>query len=464
MHPIELAEVYSRCGLAVKDILDIFSCNSDCGFSGCNPDFFVSKELRAYQLEFLKTRERVVILNWSRQIGKSTALAFWALLRATFRPNHTVCVFSNTVKNAEEILFKIEDFIKKDESCFLNYRLRRSRIEFANGSRIVVLAAAARTARGYSGDVILDEFAFYQSPADLFGAVQPIISSNKDFRLVVSSTPASGGGSFFETLCNSKMYRVLTCSRTRAYYEFGVPVFSERDGKNITPEQAERDAVDKQAYRAAYELDFSAVRLRPVFNEDEVFNCAKSGRLVHLSDVTRPSDFVYVGIDVGGSGDRTVAWALSAGYKTQEVISFETGDIADQVNLFLRWCGSAKKIAIDATGVGAGFADMLSRRFRREVFPIHFSSRFRNRGTKMAMPFALTYFLKKNFEKISLPDNVLVFNDLLLPSYGEQQRIVTRRELGSHCDFYWALALANFGGMNTDRSILGRDMFAVSIP
>ena len=82
----------------------------------------------------------------------------------------------------------------------------------------------------------------------------------------------------------------------------------------------------------------------------------------------------------------------------------------------------------------------------------------------MAMPFALTYFLKKNFEKISLPDNVLVFNDLLLPSYGENQKIVTRRELGSHCDFYWALALANFGGMNTDRSILGRDMFAVTTP
>lgn len=464
MHPIELAEVYSRCGLSVKDILDIYSCDSDCGFSCCNSDFFIPKKFRGYQLDFLQTTERVVILNWSRQIGKSTALAFWALLRATFRPNHTVCVFSNTVKNAEEILFKIEDFIKKDESCFLNYRLRRSRIEFANGSRIVVLAAAARTARGYSGDVILDEFAFYQSPADLFGAVQPIISSNKDFRLVVSSTPASGAGSFFETLCNSKMYRVLTCSRTRAYYEFGVPVYSERDGKNITPEQAERDAVDKQSYRAAYELDFSAVKLRPVFSEDEVFGAAKSGRLVDSREVTSPSDFAYVGIDVGGSGDRTVAWALSTGYKTQEVLTIESGDIAEQVNLFLRWCGGAKKITIDATGVGAGFADMLSRRFRREVFPIHFSSRFRNRGTKMAMPFALTYFLKKNFEKISLPDNVLVFNDLLLPSYGDNQKIVSRRELGSHCDFYWALALANFGGMNADRSILGRDMFAVTTP
>lgn len=457
MHSVEIAEVFSSCFSAadsVGSLLSVFDSGVDCGFSQINSDAFKPKRFRPYQEEFLFCPDRVVVLNWSRQIGKSLSLAFWALCRCVFRPNHTVCIFSNTVKNAEEILFKVEDFIRSEDLLVFSYILRKSRIEFANGSRIVVLAASARTARGYSGDVVLDEFAFYQSPPDVFGAVQPIISSNQDFRMVISSTPAFGSGSFFETLCNSRQYRVFSCSRSHAYSAYGVPVFSDKTGEPITPEQAEQEAIDKRAYRAAYELDFSAVGRRSVFSEEDVFLSRKAGGVSLSHSVDRPQTYVYIGVDVGRTGDRSVAWALSGDYQTQDVLILDPGELTDQVNLFLRWCAGAKKIAIDSTGVGAGFSDLLRRKFRREIMPVHFSSKFRQKGAKMAMPFALTFYLKKNWDKISIPDNPFIHNDLLIPLYGDKEQIITKRELGSHCDFYWALALANFAGMMTDRSIL----------
>lgn len=454
MHSVELAAVLSQCfdDADPKKLMTSFSNGDDCGFTKVNPQSFRVKLFRGYQEDFIFSVDRVVILNWARQIGKSTALSYWAMCRALFRPGHTVCVFSNTVKNGEEILFKIEDFIKVEEDKMVNYVLRRGRIEFGNGSRVVVLAASARTARGYSGDVILDEFAFYRCPGDLFGAVQPIISSDESFKMVVSSTPALEGGSFFETLCKNSGYRVFNCSRSEAYKRFGVPVYSEIDGRLITPEEAERESLDKAVYRASYELDFGVVRQRPVFTLADIREAPKSGEL----GFNGLKNAVFVGIDVGRSGDKTVAWGLSADYATAGCVVLQSAGIADQVNELLSCLGTVRKLAVDATGVGAGFADLLRRRFRREILPVHFGGKYRSRGVMMAMPFALTFFLKKNWKKVSIPDNPLIFNDLLIPQYGDGEKILTRRELGSHCDYFWALALANYAGMVSDRSISGR--------
>jgi hypothetical protein len=99
MHSVEIAEVFSLCFSAadsVGSLLSVFDSGVDCGFSKINADAFKPKLFRPYQEEFLFCPDRVVVLNWSRQIGKSLSLAFWALCRCVFFGRIILCAFLAT--------------------------------------------------------------------------------------------------------------------------------------------------------------------------------------------------------------------------------------------------------------------------------------------------------------------------------------------------------------------------------
>ena len=69
-------------------------------------------------------------------------------------------------------------------------------IRFGNGSRIIVLAANPDTARGYTGDVVLDEFAFHKDSQAIFTAVYRQVSLGYSMRIL--STPNGQQGKFYE--------------------------------------------------------------------------------------------------------------------------------------------------------------------------------------------------------------------------------------------------------------------------
>jgi len=75
---------------------------------------------------------------------------------------------------------------------------RRLEVEFPNGSRITALPASPDTARGFSGSVILDEFAFHQDSRAIWGALFPVISAGHKIRVI--STPNGKGNKFYELM------------------------------------------------------------------------------------------------------------------------------------------------------------------------------------------------------------------------------------------------------------------------
>ena len=121
------------------------------------------------------------MLHWSRQIGKSFVLAAWAVDRLLDRPGRLVTVLSNSRENGAEFVAKCAEvcrlngteFESVDKSPGLRFQNMRMEVRIrAKGKmgRIKVLAANPRTARGFSGDLILDEFAFHEdSDGDLGG-------------------------------------------------------------------------------------------------------------------------------------------------------------------------------------------------------------------------------------------------------------------------------------------------------
>ena len=65
-----------------------------------------------------------------------------------------------------------------------------------NRSRIIGLPANPDTARGYTGHIVLDEFAFHGDARKIYAACFPIIT--RGYSIEVISTPNGTGGKFYE--------------------------------------------------------------------------------------------------------------------------------------------------------------------------------------------------------------------------------------------------------------------------
>ena len=64
-------------------------------------------QFREYQLPVFHDNETgVLVLHWSRQIGKSFTLAAWAVDRLLTRPGRLVTVLSNSKDNGAEFALK----------------------------------------------------------------------------------------------------------------------------------------------------------------------------------------------------------------------------------------------------------------------------------------------------------------------------------------------------------------------
>ena len=84
--------------------------------------------------------------------------------------------------------------------------------------RIKVLAANPRTARGFSGDLILDEFAFHEDSAAIWEAAEPIISSNPDFLCRILSTGNGRRNMFYQLISEGRIkYRRIRRSDAWAH-------------------------------------------------------------------------------------------------------------------------------------------------------------------------------------------------------------------------------------------------------
>src|ERR1051325_11898875 len=148
---------------------------------------------RPYQLEaYLDRTNGLEVWMWGRQTGKSFTLAAWAVSRLMQRPGRLVTILSNSLSNGAELnhkcaqiaqlhtrLFQQADLSSALQFDCMNYETRISII--GQTGRIKILPSNPPTARGFSGDLILDEFAFHENSAAIWEAAEPILSANPDY-------------------------------------------------------------------------------------------------------------------------------------------------------------------------------------------------------------------------------------------------------------------------------------------
>jgi len=169
------------------------------------PELLNATILRPYQIRWTNDQARFAIAVKSAQIGFSTATAAWAVRRCLRMPRRTVVFLSRSERQSRELAEKAKQWLEGYHGVAAQYLPDRAfegtsalqhEIRFPNGSRIIVLAANPDTARGYTGDVVLDEFAFHQDSQSIFTAVYRQVSLGYSMRVL--STPNGPQGKFYE--------------------------------------------------------------------------------------------------------------------------------------------------------------------------------------------------------------------------------------------------------------------------
>jgi hypothetical protein len=157
----------------------------------------VGLEPDPWQVRLLRSDAPRVLMNVSRQAGKSTAAAVVGLHRALYHAGSLVLVLAPAERQAKETFGKMARFYHALGHPIPADSYRKLGLALANGSRIEALPGTEKTIRGFSGvDLLLvDEASRIED--GLYHAVRPMLATSGG-RLVLLSTPAGRRGVFFE--------------------------------------------------------------------------------------------------------------------------------------------------------------------------------------------------------------------------------------------------------------------------
>ena len=165
-------------------------------------------ELYDYQKEIIKKSEKTrnVIVNTSRQAGKTTTAVVLILHYILFNEHKTVALLANKGDAAREILDRIkiafEALPKWIQQGVIEWN--KGSVEFENGCKILAAATSSSAIRGKSVSFLyIDETAFVENWDTFFASVFPTISSGETTKIILTSTP-NGLNHFYKTIEGAK--------------------------------------------------------------------------------------------------------------------------------------------------------------------------------------------------------------------------------------------------------------------
>jgi phage FluMu gp28-like protein len=335
-----------------------------------------------------------------------------------------------------------------DTRFFKNLSTKQLEIVLPGGVRIIGLPANPQTARGFTGDVLLDEFAMHAFDHEIWAAMFPTLLRG-DGELDVASTP-KGRGNVFSRLRDNDLFSTSVITLPEAISQ----------GLNADAEETRRAMGDETLYRQEFLCEFID-ETTAFLTYDQITACADPTLVLHESVESLNGDGreLFVGVDVGRLRDLTVIWVLarSAGSVrtaspthtgNTDVLStlaiFELGGapFREQFTLLseLLSLKGVRQCCIDAGGLGMQLAEDLVERFGgHRVEAVTFTASLKSQlacGLRIAI----------EGQRIRIPNDERIHNDFhsverSLTESGHFKLSAPRRE-GSHADRFWAAALS----------------------
>jgi len=412
--------------------------------------------LYSYQERWVKDRSRFKLAVKSTQIGYSFAASLEAVIEAMGQKSLWI-VLSRGERQSLEFMQKVRDHVhamriaegEVETSFFEQTQLLQHEVKFPNGSRIIGLPANPDTARGYTGNMILDEFAFHQQDKAIWAAAFGRLSRG-GLKLRVISTPNGQRGKYFELAKelgltggmapDSQPVHAGAWSGHWCDVEMAV-----RDGCPIEISELRQAIGDEDVWQQEYECVFHSDSENYIPLE-LIVSCESADASKDLPVGWVAQGPCYWGFDVGRTRDLSVLTLVEKlgdvctvrMMKEMPKAQFAAQEkaIADVVNApelkALRGC-------IDASGLGMDLAERLANKFAGRVEPVQFT---------MQVKQDLAVTMKKAFEErtIRIPDDRLLRRDInavkkIITTAGNIRFDAERTEAG-HADRFWALALA----------------------
>ena len=149
-----------------------------------------------WQADVLRSGAQRMLLNASRQSGKSTTVAMLNVHTALYVPDALCLMLSPTLRQSGELFRKAKELLGRVQTERLPEETALS-LKLRNGSRIVSLPGKEGTVRGYSAVTLLCVDEASRVPDELYMACRPMLAVSGG-RLVAMSTPFGTRGWWYE--------------------------------------------------------------------------------------------------------------------------------------------------------------------------------------------------------------------------------------------------------------------------
>ena len=353
--------------------------------------------LLAFQRRLANSVSRFVIALWSRQTGKGFTTSFIASRGAMTEPRSKWLIVAPTERQSLETLDKCKDWIKaanltvadseeEFDALEKGSKIKAKIIELSNGSKIYALPGKPASLRGFTGYLVIDEFAFFEDQKEVWKAVFAVIvnpmASIK--RVIVTSTP-NGQGDMFHKLVDEnflnpnpkrkvkwEVQKVTIHEAAKEWEAAGKlgTVIDETTGEERAKTAEEYVAEVREAFDTpeAWPQEFECEFLDTTSNlfTVEMLNAAESiDATEHGFDPDEPGEF-YGGFDFGGISDPAVFWyakKIGETLITRDVLVLKGLDTVDMLDACDSRIAKCTRVSVDYTGPGRGFGDVAAKKY-----------------------------------------------------------------------------------------------------
>lgn len=255
----------------------------------------LSELLLPYQKSWLEDKSKLKIFLAARQCGKSMYLAGQACLWSLEKNNSLTTIVSTGERASQEFLRKGKQWaetVKILTNNELDYSENASTIKFSNNSRILSLPSNPRALRGFTGNLILDEFALCENDKEIFAAIAPSITNEltgkDDKHICIASTPFGMNNMF------SKIWH----SNNANWSKHSLNIYEAKSqGLPVDIENLKKMIDDEMIWSQEYECKFMSSASCP-FETSKIMNSDIDYRKL-------PGNY-FLGMDIGMSHDFSV--------------------------------------------------------------------------------------------------------------------------------------------------------------
>jgi len=327
----------------------------------------VAVPLYGFQRRWMVDKSRFKLGLICRQVGKSFIVSLEAVDDAVETGQNWI-LLSAGERQSKELMQKVAMHCKaysiaasdiKPDSFLASDGIRYTilTIYLPNGARIIGLPANPDTARGFSGNIILDEFAFHKDSIAIWRALFPTISRGYKIRVISTS---QGLGNKFHSLWTSD----------NKYSKHFVDIYKAvADGAPLDIDELKEGIDDDEAWQQEYEclfIDDSSTLL----SYDLIASCMDQT----IQPETEYENFdlntfnldlkgqLYNGVDIGRTHDRTIFFAnelLGDVFWNRFSIVLNKIKFREQQDLLARMIRKFRitRTCIDKGGIGAQLSE-----------------------------------------------------------------------------------------------------------